>query len=232
VPDINDFIRGLGILSGKKTIISIENPSILGILLQNHFDTIYHEHFSYLSVNAVVCLTTDGPLEVFDVEHFDIHGGTNRYWLRQKEMGVVQNQSTVRNSMLLERESGLFELPTWQTASDRISMTINSFKKFLESRHTPILGYGAPAKASTLINATHLDNPNICAIVDSGVEKQGRFFPRYGIPVVSPHEVRNFKFEEIGIFPWNILEEIQRDINQLGLHNKKQFVFMPRLIEV
>jgi|694.fasta_scaffold119727_3 hypothetical protein len=210
VPDLIDFIKGLSILSGPDTRISIENPSLSNILVGMQFDTIYHEHYSYLSTSCVARLAEMYGLNLFKVEQLEIHGGSNRYWLQRLTLDNIC-ESSVKNLIKLEKESSLFEPKEWGNFSISVSKILDDFLQWLrvgEESNWKIYGYGAAAKASTILNSIDLAPNAINAIADISLEKQGRYMPPFGIRIISPQELILEKPTDLVIFPWNIKSEI------------------------
>jgi hypothetical protein len=210
VPDLIDFVEGLKILCGPDTRISIENPSLANILIGMQFDTIYHEHYSYLSASAVSKISKMHGLELFKVEEISIHGGSNRYWLRSfKEDDSVD--PSVKKTIDFEAQSGLFSSENWATYASKVTKILNEFLEWLrttEAMGNRIYGYGAAAKASTLLNSIEIDPNLVISIADVSLEKQLRFMPPHGIKVISPQELFSGNPTDIVIFPWNIKHEI------------------------
>jgi hypothetical protein len=216
VPDLIDFICGLKILCGPTTEISIENPSIANILIGMQFDTIYHEHYSYLSASTVSQLSKLNGLQLFRVEELSIHGGSNRYWLRTFSE-ITPVDPSVDLIIEFEKENGLFESTEWMNYSVRVSKVLKDFHTWLKNgakQGMRIYGYGAAAKASTLLNSINIEAGLILAIADASFEKQNRFMPPNGIKIVSPEQLLEQKPTDILIFPWNIKTEIALNLNQ------------------
>jgi hypothetical protein len=215
VPDLIDFIRGLTILCGPRTEISVENPSIANILVDMQFDTIYHEHYSYLSAYTVSRLSKLNGLQLFKVEELSIHGGSNRYWLRTFSEHEPVDPS-VESVIIHEKDSGLFELTEWTNYSTRVSKILRDFHSWLidgTQQGMRIYGYGAAAKASTLLNSIDLQPGLLNAIADASQEKQNRFMPPHGIKIISPQQLLEQKPSDVVIFPWNIKSEIAFSLN-------------------
>jgi C-methyltransferase C-terminal domain/Putative zinc binding domain/Methyltransferase domain len=210
VPDLIDFIKGLEILCGVKTQISIENPSLANILVGMQFDTIYHEHYSYLSASAVAKISKENGLQLFKVDQLSIHGGSNRYWLCSLDDNVIVDP-TVDFVMKSERESGLFEASEWKNYSLKVSKILQDFRTWLSEsaeKGMRVYGYGAAAKASTILNSINLEAGLITAIADASLEKQNRFMPPHGIKIISPMQLFAEEPTDVVIFPWNIKSEI------------------------
>jgi hypothetical protein len=214
VPDIRDFMNGLSILCGQDTCISIENPSLLNILSQNQFDSIYHEHFSYLTAHSVRRLAEEFGLRLFDLEIIDTHGGSNRYWLNRNSVPSLQ-----LNGMLSkEIEAGITQQASWEKSFQNVKGTIECLTKWLEEGKKAgkrVVGYGAAAKASTLLNLAKASALELAFIADNSFEKQGRFMPSRSIPIVDLEELVSYGPTDILIFPWNISKEIQSTLLSL-----------------
>jgi hypothetical protein len=209
VPDLVDFVRGLSILCGKNTQISIENPSLANILIGMQFDTIYHEHYSYLSTSAVEKLSKAHNLHLYKVEELRIHGGSNRYWLQIKN-GKHLTDTSVARMIGIETKNKLFDPNEWNEYSAKVTRLLEQFQEWLQigkMNGKEIYGYGAAAKASTILNSIDIQG-SIVAIADASLEKQRRFMPPNGIKIISPEELFMNEPTDIVIFPWNIKTEI------------------------
>jgi len=234
VPDLLDFVKGLSILCGDNTKISIENPSLSNILLEMQFDTIYHEHYSYLSAKSVSEVSMKNNLNLVRVEKLSIHGGSNRYWLEKKRENSAINLS-VQNAISTEVESGLFQEEEWLNFSTKVSKILNDFKDWLTTKINEtrnVYGYGAAAKASTLINAANIAPNLITAIADASYEKQGLFMPFHGIKIISPKELSNSKPTDIIIFPWNLKNEITSNLKEILGAEVRLWCALPEMHQV
>ncbi len=234
VPDLTDFVEGLGILSGPSTQISIENPSLGNILVGSQFDTIYHEHYSYLTAYTISKLFKVVGLQLFKVEELSIHGGSNRYWLETLKPGNVTDSSV---AMVIEKEikSGLFDSSEWIHYSSKVSKILDDFLGWLQSskgRESRIFGYGAAAKASTILNSINPENGLIVAIADASLEKQHRFMPPNGIMIISPQDMFDQVPTDIVIFPWNIKLEIAAFIRENFREKVRLWCAIPEMHEI
>ena len=210
VPDLRDFIKGLAVLCGPDTQISVENPSLSNILVGMQFDTIYHEHYSYLSASSVAKLSNMYGLNLYKVEQLSIHGGSNRYWLNNLAIDRLPD-SSVRHLIKVETESGLFDFNVWDNFSSKVSKILADFLTWLhlaDESDRRVFGYGAAAKASTILNSIDVAPNLVKAIADISLEKQSRFMPPHGIKIISPQELFLEAPTDIIIFPWNIKSEI------------------------
>ena len=234
VPDLIDFIEGLSALCGPETQISIENPSLANILLGMQFDTIYHEHYSYLSAFAVARLGKLHGLQLLKVEELTIHGGSNRYWLsRFKSENVVDER--VERIIEGEISNGLFNSKDWEVYSEKVAKILGDFLLWLrDTKETKgnIYGYGAAAKASTILNSINVDLGLITAIADASLEKQTRFMPPNGIEIISPQKLFSNEPTDVIIFPWNIKNEIAEFLRKNLPNQTRLWCAIPYMHEV
>jgi hypothetical protein len=209
VPDIKDFLGGLSLLAQHGAVISIEAPSMLIMLRDNLFDTIYHEHFSYLSVTSVDFLAKCHNLNLLDVQMLETHGGSYRYWLGIKES---EAQPSVQAFKALELEFGISQAQTLSDFALKSNSVIKEFAEWVNAQDSPLVGYGAAAKATVLLNAAAINSERFDAVVDNAPSKQGRFIPGCRIPIKSADEVFRNTNGNLIIFPWNITTEISKSI--------------------
>ena len=216
VPDLNDFVGGLSVLCGSHTVITVENPSFLNLLLGTQFDTIYHEHFSYLSVIAVSALVARHDLELVRVEELPTHGGSYRYWIVRRGNG--SDDGTVEAAIAREVAGGLLSNQLWVDFVMRSRATISSFRERLSEMTTNgsrIAAYGAAAKGNTLLNAAGVTNQEIELVADGSIEKQGKFLPGSRIAVVAPNELARYGPSDVLVLPWNLASEISVIMSEL-----------------
>jgi hypothetical protein len=228
VPDLRDFVKGLAILSGPDTQISIENPSILNILIEKQFDTIYHEHFSYLSCNSVEHISNEFGLTLFDLDHLTTHGGSNRYWLRK---GLSVKSDVLSSELQREDGAGIKDEKAWQVANKDVAQNLVNLKEWLEECHKAgesVIGYGAAAKASTLLNAANINLELLSEICDLSEEKIGRYMPSANYKIISYEYFLRKKPKHVLIFPWNLSKEISEQIKK-DLPESDLWVTIPSL---
>ncbi len=229
VPDLYDFLKGISILCGPNTLVSVENPSLDNILSLGQFDTIYHEHYSYLSCSSVAVLGALHGLELCDIEPLLIHGGSNRYWLcsksskhsLQKIVGVMKDA---------EQKKGLFDPDKWMSYRKSLNDLMSTFHYWLESTLASggkIYGYGAAAKASTYLNFANVKEESILAIADASLEKQGRYISSQAIHIISPELLKSLNPSDVIIFPWNIKSEISKILRDLLGENVNLWCLVP-----
>lgn len=234
VPDLTDFIKGLSILCGPNTQISIENPSLSNILIGMQFDTIYHEHYSYLSCTAVSRISNMHHLHLDKVEALSIHGGSTRYWL-SKLKADSKPQLSVLEILNYEVSIGLLNPVSWLNFSKKVTAILQTFEDWLSSQRVKggkVFGYGAAAKASTILNSSVITPGSIAGIADASLEKQSRYMPPNGIPIISPIELFNQKPTDIVIFPWNIKHEISNYLFEKLGTSARIWVVVPKLTEI
>jgi hypothetical protein len=231
VPDLQDFVAGLAEIAGPHTIISVENPSLMNFLDDDQFDTIYHEHFSYLTAFSVDKIADRFGLKLINVEKINTHGGSNRYWMTLKS-AASRVDSRVAEQIQEELDGGLFDKSLWENFSLRIQSVISNFHDWLKNSFEEgriVFGYGAAAKASTLLNAAKIDKSWLKAIADGSHEKQGRYMPVNGIPILSPEEMFRVKPTDVVIFPWNIQDELVAAIEKESGGNIRIWKAIPHL---
>ncbi len=234
VPDLIDFLKGLALLCGPDTKISIENPSLSNILVEMQFDTIYHEHYSYLSAFSVSNLSKLYGLNLYKVEQLTIHGGSNRYWLHKFTVNSIIDDS-VEKVIASEIQDGIFTPKSWISYSEKVDEILDNFYRWLsdsKKANGEVYGYGAAAKASTILNSIDVESELISAIADVSLEKQKRFMPPHGIEIISLTELVSKEPTDIVIFPWNIKKEIARNLRQVLSPKTRLWCAIPFMHEV
>ena len=214
VPDINDFMAGIARLLKPTGRAAIEFPHLLRLLAGNQFDTIYHEHYSYLSLRLVQRLAIMVGLMVEDVEELPTHGGSLRVWLFHRDMA---NPTMAVDKVLLEEaEAGLETTMAYTHFQHRAETTKNALLRFLltaKEKGQQVLGYGAAAKGNTLLNYAGVRRDLLSAIYDAAVAKQHKFMPGSHIPILPAAQILKEKPDYVLILPWNIAAEVrQRNI--------------------
>ena len=233
VPDLQDFYKGLSILCGEKTKISIENPPISNIISGLQFDTIYHEHYSYLSAIAVKKISSMHHLQLFQIEKIDTHGGSYRFWLRQDSESLIDY--SVDSAIDEEKSMGITSKYVWENLESAVRACISDFKKWLceaEIQKKTVYGYGAAAKTSVILGLMVNEAKVIKAIADESEEKQGRYIPSVGIKIVHPKEILDSQPTDIIIFPWNIKQEIIEYIDLNSSTKIRKWCIIPSIHQV
>jgi len=211
VPDLNGFIRALKLLLHKNGVITLEFPHLMRLMEENQFDTIYHEHFSYFSLVAILqCFKRHG-LKVFDVEELTTHGGSLRIYTAHDSDVLKPIGKRVDDLLALEEKAGLTNLKRYLEWDEQVKKTKRKFLEFLitaKGKQKSVVGYGAPAKGNTLLNYCGVGTDLIDYTVDRSPHKQGRFLPGTRIPIYSPERIRETMPDYVLILPWNLKGEI------------------------
>ncbi len=211
VPDINDFVGGMKKLLKPNGVITMEFPHLLRLMEQNQFDTIYHEHFSYLSFTTVEKIFAKHGLILYDVAELTTHGGSLRIFARHTEDDTKPLTERVDNLRQLEKQTGLDDIKTYQVFAENVRETKRNILDFLirtKQAGKTIVGYGAPAKGNTLLNYCGIRTDFIDYTVDRSPHKQGLFLPGTHIAIHHPDKIKQTKPDYVLILPWNLKDEI------------------------
>lgn len=211
VPDINDFVGGLKIGLKPDGIVTMEFPHLVQLIENNQFDTIYHEHFSYLSLTTVKSIFEAHKLKLFDVEQVKTHGGSLRIFAKHSDDNTKHVSSNLLNLLKKEEHIGLKDLSYYmgfQKKAQRAKDELLSFLKEQKDNNKLVIAYGAAAKGNTLLNYCGVKSDQIKFVVDASPYKQGKFLPGSHIPVVNENEIKKSKPDFVIILPWNIKDEI------------------------
>ena len=225
VPEINDFTSGLKATLKPGGTITLEFPHLMRLIEQAQFDTVYHEHFSYLSLQTVSQIFSAAGLRIFNVEELSTHGGSLRvYACHQDDPRLTQ--AAVRSVMQKEFQHGLQDLNTYlsfQSRADKIKDDLLSFLIEQKRAGKKVAAYGAAAKGNTLLNYAGVKPDLIGFVCDAAQAKQGKFMPGSHIPILHPNEMLNRQFDFVLILAWNIAAEVLKQNSQL-VSRGKQFV--------
>lgn len=230
VPDINDFVSGLNLLLKEHGVITMEFPHLLRLMEGHQFDTIYHEHFSYLSFHTVKQIFDTHSLTVFDVEELSTHGGSLRVFACKKDSRHHAVSHRVAVVLQEETEAGLCDLNCYRDFANDVESLKRDFLSLmiqLKRQGKKIIGYGAPAKGNTLLNYCGVRTDFIDYTVDRNPTKQGAFLPGTHIPVFAPEKIRETKPDYVLILPWNLRDEIIGQISYIREWDGKFIVAIP-----
>ncbi|MUG98022.1 methyltransferase domain-containing protein [Scytonema sp. UIC 10036] len=211
VPDINDFVGGAKILLKPQGIITMEFPHLMRLIEENQFDTIYHEHFSYLSLLTVEKIFAHHGLTIFDVEELSTHGGSLRIYAKQAEDTSKPISPRVIELRAKEEAAGFTNIKNYFSFGEKVKETKFKLLEFLilaKRQGKTIAGYGAPGKGNTLLNYCGIREDFIDYTVDRNPYKQGKFLPGTHIPIFHPDKIRETKPDYLLILPWNLKNEI------------------------
>ncbi|HEX6192199.1 MAG TPA: class I SAM-dependent methyltransferase [Chitinophagaceae bacterium] len=230
VPDIVDFTRGLKIALKETGVITMEFPHLVKLMENNQFDTIYHEHFSYLSFTTVKAIFEAAGLVLFDVEEIPTHGGSLRIFARHAENDSLAVSKRVKELLKREADNGI-QNPEYYAGFQQRALNIKiSLLEFLtkqKSAGKKVAAYGAAAKGNTLLNYCGIKSDLVDFVVDANPNKQNKFLPGSHIPVVAESYLKEQKPEYVIIFPWNIREEIQHQLSYISDWGGKFVITIP-----
>lgn len=210
VPDINDFSASLRLALKPGGTVTLEFPHLLRLIERNQFDTVYHEHFSYLSLLAASRVLNEAGLRVFDVEELPTHGGSLRIHVCHMSDGRHTGR-TVREMLAREIAFGLTDLALYRNFQKQADKVRNDFVAFIEAERQAgkrIAAYGAAAKGNTLINYAGIKAGQIDFVCDAAPSKQGRYLPGSRIPILPPEALAQRRPDWVVILPWNLADEV------------------------
>ena len=210
VPDIGQFVAGFRELLKDEGVLTFEFPHLLNLIEKVQFDTIYHEHFSYLSLLAVEQVLRANGLRPFDVERLATHGGSLRLFCCHMGSGHEET-GALAALRTAERAAGLDRIDTYAGFALRVEAVRDSFRTFLAAEKAArrrIAAYGAAAKGNTFLNYCAATPADIVAVFDASPAKQGRFLPGSHLPILAPDAVREIRPDDLLILPWNLKDEI------------------------
>jgi SAM-dependent methyltransferase len=222
VPDINDFLAGFATLLKPSGVATFEFPQLLALMGDHQFDTLYHEHYSYLSLMAVNTLCANNGLQVFDVEALPTHGGSLRVFVQRLEGGIHAVEARVERQLQRERDAGVATpafYTTLQPAAECIKHGLLGFLLQAKAEGKRVVGYGAAAKGNTLLNYAGVRADLLAWVADANPHKQGKYLPGSRIPVVGPERLAQERPDYVLVLPWNLLDEVteqQKSIRAWG----------------
>lgn len=231
VPDINDFTMGLKTLLKQGGTITLEFPHLMRLIEHNQFDTIYHEHFSYLSLYSVMKIFRNAQLRVFDVDELQTHGGSLRVYGCHADDSRPDSKA-ISSLLDMENSLGMKHIQLYQSFQSQADRVKNDFIQFLLDQKTngkTIAGYGAAAKGSTLLNYAGIRPDLLPYVADRHPAKQGKFLPGSRIPIATEDRIKAEKPSFIIILPWNIKEEIVTQLGYVREWGARFLTAIPRL---
>ncbi len=232
VPNINDFVAGFKVALKPEGVITMEFPHLLQLVENNQFDTIYHEHFSYLSLHTAQKIFARHDLTIFDVEEITTHGGSLRIFAKHAENESLENTANVEKLLAKEKEFGLLDLDyysNFQPKADRVKYDFLAFLIEQKRLGKKIAAYGAAAKGNTLLNYCGIKNDLIDFVVDASPHKQNLFLPASHIPIFDESFIEREKPDLVVVLPWNIKEEIFGQLDYIREWDGKFVVAIPKL---
>jgi SAM-dependent methyltransferase len=215
VPDLHGFVEGLKILLKPGGVVTMEFPHLLEMVRSNQFDTIYHEHFSYLSLLAIERLFAEHRLAIFDADELPTHGGSLRIYAKHEDDTSKPSRAGLNRVRVREVSAGLDRIETYQSFGREATSVKIQLVEFLAQswkQGRTVAGYGAPAKGNTLLNYCGIGPDLLPYTVDRSPHKQGRFLPGTRIPIMTPEKIFESRPDYLLILPWNLREEISEQM--------------------
>ncbi len=230
VPDINDFIAGFEVLLAEDGVFTIEFPHLLNLINHVQFDTIYHEHYSYLSLVTVEKILRAHGLKVFDVEELPTHGGSLRVYASHSECQKFHGSEALKAVQEKEENARMANTEAYADFTPKVEharRALLAFLKEAKENGKTVAAYGAAAKGNTLLNYCQVGVDSIDFVVDRNPEKQGTLLPGSHIPVYDPSHIDKEKPDYVLILPWNIADEISKDMKHISDWNGQFVVAIP-----
>ena len=218
VPNINDFVSGMKILLKANGVITMEFPHLMCLMNEHQFDTIYHEHFSYLSFMTVQRIFAANGLTLFDVEEIPTHGGSLRIYARHSENSRHTVSARVIDLLRHEIEYGLDNLDSYANFAPKcqeVRYTLLDFLIQAKRSGKHVVGYGAPGKGNTLLNYCGIREDLLQYTVDRSPYKQNMLLPGTHIPVFAPEKIAETQPDYVLILPWNLKDEIMEQMDSI-----------------
>lgn len=232
VPDINDFVAGFAILLKPGGVATFEFPHLLNLIVENQFDTIYHEHYSYLSLTAVERIFAANGMSVFDVEEYPTHGGSLRVFAQRLNTGQYPCSASVDLLLRKEVKMGMTSVDFYQGFQVMTNKVKNDFLGFLldaKRKGKRVCAYGAAAKGNTLMNYAGIRPDLISYVVDRNPAKQGKYMPGSRIPIVDENHIKSDEPHFVVVLPWNIKEEVIRQLEYIRAWGGRFVTAVPKL---
>lgn len=235
VPYIGDFVAGLKYVLSKEGTITMEFPHLLNLIKHNQFDTIYHEHYSYLDILAVKKIFSENGLKIYDIQKLNTHGGSLRIFATHEENSNVSILNSVEETLKEEIQFGLNDGKVYKAFCENVkNMKFDIWKKLISIKEEgkSIVGYGAAAKGNTLFNYCGIKSDVMDYVADLSPYKQDLFLPGSLIPVVSPEVIEETKPDYVVIIPWNLKEEIMEQLSFIKKWGGKFLTLIPETVEI
>lgn len=232
VPDINDFVSGFTHLLKDNGVATFEFPHLLQMVKYAQFDTIYHEHFSYLSLIAVNQIFDKNGLQVFDVQEIPTHGGSLRVFAQRKDTGEHKINQAVDTLLKLEQDAGIKSVAyydNFQQRADKIKNDLTAFLINAKKENKKVLAYGAAAKGNTLMNYAGIRPDLLPAVIDRNTAKQNKYMPGSRIPIVDEAVITQEKPDYVLILPWNLRNEVTEQLSYIREWGGKFVTAVPEL---
>lgn len=234
VPDINDFVSGISLLLAERGVCSFEFPHLLNLLNEHQFDTIYHEHYSYLSLLSVQKVLQHSGLKLYQVEQLSTHGGSLRVWACL-EQSTRQVDCSVSQMLQQEIDFGLATAEVYRGFQSEVDGVTAELKLFLQQQQQAglkVVAYGAAAKGNTLLNYAAVGADLLSVVFDAAPSKQGKYLPGSHIPIQSPEHFNQYAPDLVLILPWNIKDEVVSYVKSIAAKPCAFVTAIPELIVI
>jgi len=232
VPNINDFVKAFTVLLKPNGVATFEFPHLMNLVKNNQFDTIYHEHYSYLSLQSVYNVFKANGLTIYDVDEIPTHGGSLRVYAQRSDRGQIKTRTSVKKILDNEIEVGINKIEFYHDFQFKTEKVKNDFLLFLldsKEKGLKVAAYGAAAKGNTLFNYAGIKKDLLPYVVDKNEAKQGKFMPGSRIPIVKIDCLYSHKPDYVLILPWNLREEITEELQFVREWGGKFVFAIPRL---
>jgi len=232
VPDLHDFVAGLRALLKPGGVVSLEFPRVTALVDDAQFDTVYHEHYSYLSLHSVASILRRGGLAIFDVDEISTHGGSLRVFAQQTATGVYEVSASVQRLMDFERDHGVTTLDYYATLQSGAEQVKNGLLRFLlqcDSSGASVAAYGAAAKGNTLLNFAGVRADLLPFVVDRSSSKIGKWMPGSRIPIQAEDAIKRMQPDYVLVLPWNLADEIVSQLDYIQRWGGRFVVAIPTL---
>lgn len=232
VPDVNDFVAGFSHLLKPNGVATFEFPHLMQLVKHTQFDTIYHEHFSYLSLTAINQIFNQNGLQVFDVQEITTHGGSLRVFAQRKDQGQHHVNAAVGELLTRESKAGVMTevyYANFEQRANRVKHDLMDFLIKAKRDGKKVLGYGAAAKGNTLLNYAGIRPDLLPCVVDRNPAKQNKYLPGSRIPIVDEFMIRQEKPDYVLILPWNLRQEVTEQLNYITEWGGKFVTAVPSL---
>lgn len=232
VPEINDFVKGFSILLKPSGVATFEFPHLLNLVGKTQFDTIYHEHYSYLSLTSVQTIFKANGLTIFDVEEIHTHGGSLRVYAQRSDTQPHPINKTVATLQKKENYLGINTVEFYQGFQKKTEKIKIDFLEFLlqaKQQGKKVVAYGAAAKGNTMMNFAGVRLDLLSFVVDRNPAKQGKYMPGSRIPIVEEQQLKDKQPDYVVLLPWNLKSELMQQLNYIKSWNGKFVTAVPFL---
>lgn len=232
VPDINSFVGGFAVLLKPQGVATFEFPHLLRLVKENQFDTVYHEHYSYLSLATVETIFSSKGLHIFDVERLSTHGGSLRVYAQRADFGRQECTDHVADILTKEKAAGMTETAFYSDFQDKAEQVKNDLLTFLleaKRKGLSVAAYGAAAKGNTLLNFAGIRPDLLSYVADRNPAKQSKFMPGSRIPIVDESYLKRNQPDRVLILPWNLQKEVMEQLSYIREWGGKFVIAVPKL---